>query len=128
EICVPSQPAPGQPALELTTSTASGRAARVSIPSSAERLYERIVTNGESFWEAVRDPFLRRDLPKADVREFVEFAYRKADYSYTRLAGLLGLASERKKLENFLTHHRLKAGHGCKHRPSGVVSYRSFDE
>jgi len=72
-----------------------------------EDAWSRIVGGGESFWELVHAPFLARELSKAEVRAFVERAWREGGDSYKGAAKLLGLDGEYKRLMNFVDHHGL---------------------
>ena len=69
-------------------------------------LYDRLRAGG-SFWELVRDPFLRRDLSKDDVRALIRRAYEDADRSYKGVAALFGMEREHKRLLDFLHRHDL---------------------
>jgi transcriptional regulator with GAF, ATPase, and Fis domain len=73
----------------------------------AERLYQRIVRDGESFWEVVQGPFLRREVSRDEVRKLVARVHREAGGSYKELARVLGLDQDYKKLLNFLRNHHL---------------------
>ena len=73
----------------------------------ADDLYERIVRGHESFWDAAGQPFLRRQVTRAAMRAFIQRAWEDSGRSYRAMAEQLGLASEYKRLLNFLNHHRL---------------------
>jgi DNA-binding NtrC family response regulator len=75
--------------------------------SAAAELLDRIVSHGESFWDVVATPYLRRDLPREEVVRFVEAAHVAAGGSYKGVAALLRLEGEYKRLLNFLHHHDL---------------------
>jgi DNA-binding NtrC family response regulator len=52
----------------------------------AERLFHRMVTGGESFWETVWAPFMAHDLTRQDVRLIVSMGLQKTRYRYRLLA------------------------------------------
>jgi DNA-binding NtrC family response regulator len=73
-----------------------------------EALYERVV-NGEGFWTTVYEPFLNRDLNRAQVRAIVERGLLAAGGSYRRLLGVFHLTSEEyQRFMDCLRHHDLK--------------------
>lgn len=82
---------------------------------AAAELRRRIVEGGESFWEVVRGPFLRRQLPAETVRILIREAWIESQRSYKEMARLFGIESDHKKLLNFLRNHGLGAGG----RPAG---------
>jgi len=72
QFAQPTQPAqvlrtPGQP---------------VAAPSVAQRLFDQIVTGGESFWSVVYEPFMARDITRQDVREIVRLGLQQTFGSY----------------------------------------------
>ncbi len=76
---------------------------------SAEDLYQRIVSRREDFWQVVHDPFLARDLNRAQVRAFIAKGLVDAKGRYRDLIALLGLPPSRyQKFMDFLRHNRLK--------------------
>jgi transcriptional regulator with GAF, ATPase, and Fis domain len=83
-------PAPGGDALGLT-----------------DRLLERLVREGESFWDVVATPFLRRELSREDVRRLITRAHAQAGGSYVEMARLLRIEGEYRRLLNFLHYHQL---------------------
>ncbi len=72
-------------------------------------LYERVVERGESFWDVVADPYLRRRVSRDDAAAFVRRAYASSGASYKGMARLLRVESEYKRLLNFLQYHGLGA-------------------
>lgn len=71
-------------------------------------LYERVLA-GASFWDAVYEPFMNRDLNRAQVKTFIRRALAAADDNYRRLIDLLQLpASDYQRFMDFLRHHDLK--------------------
>jgi DNA-binding NtrC family response regulator len=74
-----------------------------STPSNAQAMFERMVRNGESFWAAVHDPFMSRDVTRTDVRALVSEALELSGGSYKRVVQLFNLPqTDYKKLLNFL--------------------------
>lgn len=68
---------------------------------AASAAYERMLTTHTSFWLAVRDPFLRHDLTRDDVRDVVRRGLARTDGSYRLAAELFNLAPT--DYERFLT-------------------------
>jgi transcriptional regulator with PAS, ATPase and Fis domain len=75
--------------------------------ASAARLYDRIVSGGESFWEVVHGPYLRRELSREEARCLVARAHAECGGSYKGVARLFRIEAEHKKLLNFLRNHGL---------------------
>ena len=63
--------------------------------------YERMITSPTSFWKAVREPFMRHDLTREEVREVVRRGLERTGGSYRLLAELFNLAPT--DYERFLT-------------------------
>ena len=71
--------------------------------------YAQIVRGEASFWTAVRDPYLDRELNRDEVRQIVERALSESGGSYKRALKAFGLPEgEYLKFMDFLRHHRLK--------------------
>jgi DNA-binding NtrC family response regulator len=76
---------------------------------SADDMYERIVAGHEDFWSVVYQPFLRRDLNRAQVRALVKKALYDARGSYRVMLEVLKVPpAQYQKLMDFLRHHGLK--------------------
>jgi transcriptional regulator with PAS, ATPase and Fis domain len=89
------------------------------IASRVDVLYERLVVDRESFWTAVYEPFMERDLTRDDLRALVAKGLDETRGSYVMLVRLFNLeAGEYKRFLNFL--HK----HGC-HLP--VAQFRRAD-
>lgn len=72
-------------------------------------LFVRMVESGQSFWDAVQEPFLDRELNRSQVREVVSQGLLKAMGSYRRLGLLFNIPPDQyQKFMDFLRHHRLK--------------------
>lgn len=68
--------------------------------------YERMITSPTSFWIAVRDPFLRHDLTREDVRAVVRRGLARTSGSYQLLAELFNLpATDYERFLTFLQEH-----------------------
>jgi DNA-binding NtrC family response regulator len=76
--------------------------------ATATRLYERVVSAGESFWDVVQKPYLRRELSREEARALVRRAYAEGGRSYRGVARLFRLDDEYQKLFDFLKNHDLK--------------------
>jgi len=69
----------------------------------------RIARGEGTFWSLVYDPFMERELNRAQVRAVVEEGLRRSNWSYKRALELFAVAQEDYlKLMDFLRHHRLK--------------------
>ncbi|RPJ84996.1 MAG: sigma-54-dependent Fis family transcriptional regulator [Acidobacteria bacterium] len=82
---------------------------RANPPESAEDLYQRVFIGRESFWSAIYDPFMRRDLNRSQVKAFVKKGLVDSQGSYQGLLQLLGVPqADYQKFMDFLRHQRLK--------------------
>jgi transcriptional regulator with GAF, ATPase, and Fis domain len=62
-----------------------------------------------TFWDAVHEPYLRREMSRAEVRQIVVVGLAHARGSYKRLLPLFGIPDgEYGKFMDFLRHQRLK--------------------
>jgi DNA-binding NtrC family response regulator len=74
-----------------------------STTTNAERLFDRIVNGHESFWTAVYEPFMARDLTRADLRELVRLGLRHTLGNYKLLVTSFNMApQDYKRFLNFL--------------------------
>ncbi|HEX8906569.1 MAG TPA: sigma 54-interacting transcriptional regulator [Longimicrobiaceae bacterium] len=77
--------------------------------AAAAAAYERMMRGGESFWEVVREPFMEREISRADVRALLHRCLGETGGSYKRLLPRIGVApGDYLKFMDFLRHHRLK--------------------
>jgi DNA-binding NtrC family response regulator len=84
------------------TSSSAPPASNVS-----ERLYVRMVADGESFWTAVYEPFMARDLTRDDLRGVITRGLEQTRGSYKLLLELFNVqAGDYKKLLAFLRKHQ----------------------
>ncbi len=68
-----------------------------------------MVQRQANFWEAVYEPFMARDLNRAQVRAVVKRGLVAADSSYQKLLESVGLPrSDYQRFMDFLRHHDLK--------------------
>ena len=75
--------------------------------SVSERLYVRMVAEGESFWTAVYEPFMARDLTRDDLRGVITRGLEQTRGSYKLLLELFNVqAGDYKKLLAFLRKHQ----------------------
>jgi hypothetical protein len=64
----------------------------VSRPATWERLLDQMVTGGESFWSAVYEPFMARDVTRREVREIVGQALERTGGDYHQVATLFHIS------------------------------------
>jgi hypothetical protein len=76
-------------------------ARRLTTEADASTPYERMITSATSFWMAVREPFMRHDLTRQDVRDVIRRGLERTNGSYRLLAELFNLAPT--EYERFLT-------------------------
>ena len=80
--------------------------AAVAAASRVEKLYHRVVDDQESFWTAVYDPFMDRDLTREDVRALVTKGLHETRGNYVMLVRLFNLeARDYKRFLNILHKH-----------------------
>ncbi len=68
------------------------------------------IEKGKSFWEAVKKPFMRRELNREEVKEVIDFALLKTDTKrYKECLQYLNISNdEHKKFLDFLKDYRIK--------------------
>ena len=73
----------------------------------AKELFERMVSQGESFWSVVHKPFMARDLTRAEVRYIIRAGLERTRGNYTVLVRLFNMMgpTDYKHFLNFLTKH-----------------------
>jgi DNA-binding NtrC family response regulator len=75
-------------------------------PSRPDLLWNRIVTDGESFWTAVYPTFIDRELTKTDLRQLIKQGLEKTQGSYRRLIEVFNMApGDYKRFLAFLYQH-----------------------
>lgn len=81
----------------------------VPLTRSASTLYSRLVDGQGTFWTLIHQPYLDRDLKRAEVRELIAQGLTETRGSYKKLLDLFGMAQEGYlKFMDFLRHHKLK--------------------
>lgn len=76
---------------------------------SHDHLCARMIEGQESFWQVVYEPFMERELNRAQVQAVVDAGLGRARGSYKRLLPLFGVGeAEYLKFMDFLRHHDLK--------------------
>ena len=72
-------------------------------------LWARVTGGGQDFWQVVYEPFMNRDLNRAQLTRFVRTGLGIAKGRYSALLELLGLPStDYQRFMDFLRHHELK--------------------
>lgn len=81
-------------------------AAPVSAARDTGVLFDRVVRHQESFWSAVYEPFMLRDLTRADVRRLITEGLQHTRGNYKMLVELFHIdPRDYKRLLNFLRKH-----------------------
>jgi transcriptional regulator with PAS, ATPase and Fis domain len=82
-------------------------ASTLTARSRTDERFERVVAGGESFWTAVAEPFMARDLTRDDLREIVRRGLDLTHGSYKALVARFNLPdSDYKKLLGFLRKYQ----------------------
>jgi two-component system response regulator AtoC len=69
----------------------------------SEALFDRLLKDGDSFWSAVYEPFMARDLTRADVRELIRMGLEHTRGNYKLLVTGFNMPPEDyKRFLNFL--------------------------
>jgi len=90
-----------------TIASSDIRIAPAPAPLSPEALFDRIARQGESFWHAAYEPFIRRDLTRKQVRGVVSLGLEATCGSYKVLADLFGVApTDYKRFLGVLRKHQ----------------------
>jgi DNA-binding NtrC family response regulator len=76
-------------------------------PTRAQILFDRIVEHEESFWSAVHEPFMMRDITREDLRSLVRGGLQVTRGNYKALVELFNMPStDYKKFLNFLRKYQ----------------------
>jgi transcriptional regulator with PAS, ATPase and Fis domain len=87
---------------ELPPAPAPNRAEQSSV-RFAETLFDRVTGGQESFWTAVYEPFMSRDITRDDMRAVIGMGLEQAQGSYRLLLDLFRMpATDYKRFLNFL--------------------------
>jgi DNA-binding NtrC family response regulator len=71
--------------------------------SVPDTLFDRLVTGGESFWQAVYEPFMARDITRNDLRALIRLGLKHTLGNYKLLVSTFNMAPEDyKRFLNFL--------------------------
>jgi len=90
----------------IRVATAAGGETPVTAPNS-QLLFERMFTNGASFWSEVYEPFMARDLTRNDVRHVVRLGLEHTRGNYKMLVQCFNMPPEDyKKFLNFLRKYQ----------------------
>jgi transcriptional regulator with GAF, ATPase, and Fis domain len=93
--------------LESPAPAADAAAPSVSLESEAETLYRRMVEGRHSFWTAVYEPFMLRDLRREDLRRIVRLGLEETRGSYRGLVHLFNMEpDDYKRFMNCLRKHQ----------------------
>jgi transcriptional regulator with PAS, ATPase and Fis domain len=75
----------------------------------ADLIVGRMVSGGESFWAAVHEPFMRRDLTREDLRHIVMTGLGMTQGNYKHLVRLFNMPDDDyKRFLNFLSKHECR--------------------
>jgi transcriptional regulator with GAF, ATPase, and Fis domain len=92
---------------------AARRAPAVVVPERAQpitshaALFRQMVQDGQSFWSAVYEPFVARDLTRQDIREVVRMGLEHTRGNYKLLVGCFNMPPEDyKRFLNFLRKYQ----------------------
>jgi DNA-binding NtrC family response regulator len=104
EIGTGDLPMEVRPVQRVTVTVAAPPAAESALES---RLFDQMVTKGESFWSVVYEPFMARDLTRADLRNVVRLGLEHTRGNYTLLVAAFNMApDDYKRFLNFLRKHQ----------------------
>jgi len=86
----------------------SGKQASESNSMNNVSLMRKKLKTGMSFWRAVKDPFMKRDVNRNEVTEVIKSMLRKGNGTYKDSLPYLNIPkSEHKKLLDFINNHKL---------------------
>jgi transcriptional regulator with PAS, ATPase and Fis domain len=87
---------------EVLSLSSDRKSTEVPVRQDIDGLFGRMVRNGETFWTAVYEPFMARDLTRDDVRTLVRQALTHTHGGYKSVASLFNVPSEHRRLISFL--------------------------
>jgi DNA-binding NtrC family response regulator len=93
----------------LTEARAASQPAAAAAPAvpAPTALVERMISGGSSFWSAVYEPFMARDLTRRDIREIVRIGLEQTRGNYKLLVTTFNMpATDYKKFLNFLRKYQ----------------------
>jgi DNA-binding NtrC family response regulator len=93
---------------EISGATRSMPAAAVlAMPAIAQTLFDRLVHDGESFWSAVYEPLVARDLTRQNVRDLIKLGLEHTRGNYKLLLTTFNMPpDDYKRFLNFLRKHQ----------------------
>ncbi|MBN1552743.1 sigma-54-dependent Fis family transcriptional regulator [bacterium] len=78
----------------------------VRITDRPEQIYRSIVDGRQTFWTAIRDPFIRRSITKDEVKAVMAKGYSETGNNLVKLSKLFGMSTiEYRRLVAFLHRH-----------------------
>jgi DNA-binding NtrC family response regulator len=83
----------------------TGGPAKEPARAPVDLLFQRMVQDGETFWTAVYEPFMARDLTRDDLRALVRQGLSQTRGGYKAVASLFNVPADHKKLLSFLRKH-----------------------
>jgi DNA-binding NtrC family response regulator len=87
----------------LAPAPAEGAREEAPGPRVCEALFDRLVKDGDSFWSVVYEPFMARDLTRADVRDVIRMGLEHTRGNYKLLVTGFNMPPEDyKRFLNFL--------------------------
>ncbi len=81
-------------AVSVSPSLTAAPAATAPVRTVSEGLFERMVSGGESFWDAVYAPFMARDLTREDVRGIVRRGLERTGGNYRVMVELFNMPAD----------------------------------
>ncbi len=80
-----------------------------SVSAEPANSYRQMALGDQDFWEVVRQPFLDRELNRAQVQAIIKQGLEESEGSYKRLLDIFQVPQDDYlKFMDFLRHHRLK--------------------
>lgn len=80
------------------------------VPARVQEIYDRMTRDGADFWEAVKKPFMNRDLNRQEARAIVQLGLTETNGSVKKLGRLFHISEdEDKKFYDFLHRHDLQS-------------------
>jgi transcriptional regulator with PAS, ATPase and Fis domain len=106
-IIVRGKPVIGPNDLNLFVTVKAPTTMAVQMPAPvADRIFDRIVRQGESFWIAAYPAFMARDLTRDDLRSLVKMGLEETRGNYKMLVRLFNMdPADYKRFLNFLRKH-----------------------
>jgi transcriptional regulator with GAF, ATPase, and Fis domain len=75
----------------------------------SERLFKEMTERGKSYWKAVHEPFMARELNRREVKGIIELGLKETNGSYKKLLKIFNIREEEyKRFMEVLRTHKLK--------------------